>query len=251
MLKKFLKKNSGLLIALPILIILWYFLFLIVDSKIVPNPFVVFKEMPSVLDEKTMKHISASLYRIIMGILISAIIGVTLGVFMGTFKKFDKIMQPIIYLTYPIPKLALLPIVILTLGLKESSKITMIVLILVFQIITSTRGAVLDIPKSNYNYFRILGIDKFKTFTNIVVPVILKQLFVTLKIATGTAISVLFFTETYGTLYGLGYFIMDSFQTADYVEMYTGIIILSCIGFVIFILLDLLEEIFTPWSWSE
>ncbi len=248
MLKKFLKKNSGLLLALPILILCWYFLHLIVDSKILPNPFVVFREISNIFNEKTLRHITASFYRISMGILVSVIIGVTVGVLMGTFPKFDKIMQPIIYLTYPIPKLALLPIIILTFGLKETSKIMMIVLILVFQIITSTRGAVCDIPKSNYTYFRILGINKFKTFIHIVIPVILKQLFVTLKIAIGTAMSVLFFTETYGTIYGLGYFIMDSFQTADYVEMYAGIMILSFIGFVIFILLDLLEEIFTPWS---
>ncbi len=247
MAKRFFIKNSGLLIAVPTLIFFWYTLHIIMDSKVIPSPFVVFVSIPAIMDENMLKHLFASLYRVTLGIFFSIIIGVTIGVLMGTFKKFDKVMQPIIYLTYPIPKLALLPIIILTFGLKETSKVTMIVLIIVFQVITSIRSAVLNVPKSNYNYFKILGINKFKTFIHIVVPVIAKQLFVTLKIGVGTAISVLFFTETYGTLYGLGYFIMDNFQTADYVEMYIGIVMLSFIGFTIFILLDLLEEIFTPW----
>ncbi len=246
----FTNKYVGILIAIPVVFLLWYFLALYIDAKIVPNPFDVIRKIPSLLkDEETFSHIRFSIQRVIISISISVVLGTIIGTLMAFDKSIDTILSPIIYLTYPIPKLALLPIVIILFGLGESSKIIMIVLILIFQIITTIRGAVLNVPKSNYTYFKILGVNKIKTFFHVVAPIILKQLFVTLKIATGTAISVLFFTETYGTKNGgLGYFIMDSFSSVNYINMYGGILILSFIGFIIFLTLDILENIFTPWN---
>ncbi len=249
MIRDRIKKYIGVFIAIPILIFMWYMLYLIVDSRIVPNPFDVFKMLPIILkDEETFLHVAYSLSRVLIGLSISLVFGTFIGVLMGMNEKVDKVLNPIVYLMYPVPKLALLPTVILTLGLKESSKITMIILIVIFQIITAIRGAVINIPKSNYMYFNIMGANKIKTFMHVTAPIILKELFIILKISTGTAISVLFFTETYGTRYGLGFYIMDCFQTVDYVEMYAGIVILSSIGFTLFFLIDLLETIFTPWS---
>ncbi|MFV0519088.1 MAG: ABC transporter permease [Lachnospirales bacterium] len=249
--KKYIKKEYiSTLLSLPILILIWHLIHIKLNSKIVPSPFEVFLNIPEVLqDADTSINITSSVKRILISILISVVFGTTIGVAMAFNKWVDRLLSPIIYLTYPIPKLALLPIIILIFGLGEISKIIMIVSILIFQIITSVRGAVLDVPKSSYTYFKILGIGKVKTFWHIVTPTIIKQLFVTLKIATGTAISVLFFTETYGTKYGgLGYYIMDMFQMANYVNMYTGILLLSILGFVIFISLDILERIITPWN---
>ncbi len=242
------KKYIGIVFAIPILICIWYILFLIVNSKIVPNPFIVFKSIPFMLQGDFYLHCTNSLNRIFIGILISVVLGGFIGTCMGLFPQVDKVLNPIVYLTYPVPKLAVQPIIILTFGLKESSKISMIVLIIIFQIITAIRSSVLNIPKSNFNYFEILGVGKIKTFFHVTFPVILKNLFISLKIAVGTAISVLFFTETYGTKYGLGYYIMDSFLLANYVEMYGGIVILSSIGFTIFIIIDILEDKLTPWN---
>lgn len=243
-------KYIGITIAIPTVFFIWYILALYMDTKIVPNPFSVLKEIPTILkDEETFSYIRYSVQRVFVSIGVAVALGTFIGTSMAFNKTIDKILSPIIYLTYPIPKLALLPIVIILFGLGELSKIIMIVAILIFQVITAIRGAVINVPKSNYVYFKILGINKVKTFFHIVAPTILKQLFVTLKIATGTAISVLFFTETYGTKNGgLGYYIMDSFSSVNYINMYGGILILSFIGFFIFITLDILENILTPWE---
>jgi len=62
--------------------------------------------------------------------------------------------------------------------------------------------------------------------------------------------SILFFTETFGTEYGMGYFIMDSWTRINYVDMYTGIVILSLMGFFLFIFIDILEKLICPWKMS-
>ncbi len=245
-------KYLGIFIAIPTLILFWYILHTQLDSRIVPSPFKVLKTVPEILsEEETFSYVKFSLQRIFISIGIATFLGTLIGTLMAFYKTVDIVLSPIIYLTYPIPKLALLPIIIIAVGLGESSKIIMIVSILIFQIITAIRGAVLSVPKNSYTYFKILGINKVKTFLHVVSPIILKQLFVTLKIAIGTAISVLFFTETYGTKNGgLGYYIMDMYSVYNYEKMYGGIVILSLIGFTIFILLDVLEAIFTPWNFE-
>ena len=63
-----------------------------------------------------------------------------------------------------------------------------------------------------------------------------------------TAVSVLFFTETFGTQYGMGYFIMDAWLRVNYLEMYAGIVVLSAIGLLLFGLLDALEYLTCRWQ---
>ncbi|MFA9347934.1 ABC transporter permease, partial [Escherichia coli] len=71
----------------------------------------------------------ASLGRIAAGVGISILLGVTLGLLMSRFKTIDKLLGSFIYFTYPVPKLALLPVVMLLAGIGEATKIIMIVLI--------------------------------------------------------------------------------------------------------------------------
>ena len=63
-----------------------------------------------------------------------------------------------------------------------------------------------------------------------------------------TAVSVLFFTETFGTQYGMGYYIMDAWLRVNYLEMYAGILVLSGMGLLLFGLIDLLEYVTCRWQ---
>jgi len=67
------------------------------------------------------------------------------------------------------------------------------------------------------------------------------------RLALGTAISILFFTETFGTQYGMGFFIMDSWLRVNYLDMYAGIVVLSFIGFCLFVSIDYLERKICSW----
>ncbi len=227
----------------------WFIAYLILDMRTMPSPIVVYGNIPKIImGDEFYLHIFASLKRVFWGLTLSLVIGVSFGILMGTNNKIDNILNPIVYTLYPVPKLAFLPIIILIFGLRDSSKVIMIVLIIVFQIITSIRNTIKNIPVENYLYFKVLGIGKIRTFYYATHKYILKDAFTSLKIALGTAISVLFFTESYGTRYGIGFYIMDCFDKADYVDMYTNIVILSFVGYVLFSILDLLEKKITPWD---
>ena len=68
------------------------------------------------------------------------------------------------------------------------------------------------------------------------------------RVAMATAVSVLFFTETFGTQYGMGYYIMDAWLRVNYLEMYAGILVLSVMGLLLFGIIDCFEHVACRWQ---
>lgn len=244
---KIIDKWKDFLFGFISIILLWYIVSLVINKPILPSPIRVLANLHSLAAQEIYIHLGYSLIRIFAGIAISFFIGLLLGVLMGQSKRWNKILTPILYFTYPIPKISLLPAVMLIFGLKESSKIIMIVLIIVFQIIIAVRDSVKDIPKETYYILRCLGANKWTEFKEITLPAALSSILSSIRIALGTAISILFFTEIYGTEYGMGYYIMDAWMRINYLDMYSGIIVLSLLGFILFLLIDLIETTFLRW----
>ncbi|GHT42396.1 ABC transporter permease [Bacteroidia bacterium] len=193
-------------------------------------------------------HVLASLVRVLEGILISVAIGIPAGILLANHPKINKICSPLLYFIYPIPKLALLPVVMLLLGIGENAKIVMIVLILVFQIIVSARDAVLRIPHEDFHVLISLGASNRQRLRWIILPSILPEMLTSIRVTIGIALSVLFFTETFGTDRGMGFYIVDAWMRLAYTEMCVGIVILSLIGFVLFFVIDIVEKKCCKWK---
>jgi NitT/TauT family transport system permease protein len=244
---KAMKKYSRYALVFVFLILMWLLASLAVKLPIIPSPLRVMATLIEIFPKKMAIHSLYSLYRIFAGILVSMIIGIPLGLSMGYFKGIDDLLSPMVYFLYPIPKIALIPIVMLLLGLGDGAKIFMIMLIIVFQIIVAARDAVKDISRETYHSFYSLGAGKWSIFKHIILPASLPGLLTSIRISLGTAISVLFFTETFGTQYGMGYFIMDAWMRVNYLEMYAGIVMLSLIGGALFFVVDMMEKKLCRW----
>lgn len=240
-------KWLGPLYSFIVVIMLWWAVAAVVQRPIVPSPYAVLINILAIFSSKMEIHLLYSLGRILAGIALSILIGVPLGFLMGYFDRIDKILSPLVYFTYPVPKLALLPVVMLLFGLGEGSKLIMIVLIIVFQIIITSRDAVRSLPEETFRSLQSLGASKLQIFTEIILPASLPEVLTATRLALGTAVSILFFTETFGTEYGMGYFIMDSWMRVNYLNMYAGIVVLSFMGFIIFTAIDVLEGYVCKW----
>ncbi|MDR0371051.1 MAG: ABC transporter permease [Prevotellaceae bacterium] len=227
--------------------LIWYFVAGLVDSPVLIGPVATYVNMFNIMPSMW-SHLTVSLERIVVGLLISILAGAAIGIVMARSPKVNSMLSPLVYFTYPVPKLALLPVVMLLTGIGEISKIIMIILIVIFQVIISTRDAVNNIPKDNYNVLISLGAGKMQQFREITFPAILPDLFTTLRIALGIAVSVLFFTETYGTDRGMGYYIVDAWMRINYLDMYAGIALLSIMGFLLFLLIDLADTVCCKWN---
>ena len=218
--------------------LLWYIGALTVNSNALPDPIKVYQKMPQLIEKGLGEHLLASSLRLLVGIGISMLVGTSIGLIMGKSKQANRILNPLIYFIYPIPKTALLPVLMILYGLGDVSKVTLIVLITVFQIIVAVRDSVMGIEPQYYHVLTSLGAGKIQKLVMVTLPAILPDLFTSLRLSVGTALSVLFFAENYGTKYGLGYYIQDAWGRLNYVNMYGGILALSFLGCSLFILLD-------------
>ena len=167
---------------------------------------------------------------------------------MGWSGRVDRILAPVVYLTYPVPKIALLPIVMLLFGLGDASKTVMLFLILVFQVVVAVRDGIRAVPAEVFYPLASIGASFRVILWEVLLPASLPKFMTAIRVALATAISVLFFTETFGTQYGMGYFIMDAWLRVNYLEMYSGIVILSGMGLALFGAIDLAERHFCRWQ---
>ncbi len=241
----FLKRIVTLAVSFIALNLLWLLGSILLATVSLPSPLVVYANLPKVLSKGIYAHILASGYRLFAGLLISVLIALVVGVAMGSIHAINKALSPVIYLTYPIPKMALLPVIMLLFGLGDNSKIILIVLINVFQMTVSVRDATMSIPVSYYNVLNSLGASYLQRLWTVTLPAIVPQTLTALKLSVGTALSVLFFAENFGTRKGLGYFIQDCWMRLDYVSMYGAIILLGFIGLLLFVLIDFVIFLYT------
>ena len=229
-------------------LILWAVTAQILQMPVIPSPEQVLLRLMQKFPDTIAVHAGYSLLRIVLGLVVAVAVGYPVGVLMGYFPRVNHLLAPILYLTYPVPKIALLPVVMLLFGVGETSKMLLVFLIIVFQVVVAVRDAVAAIPPETYAPLRVLGATFAQIVRHIIVPASLPKFITAVRVAMATAISVLFFTETFGTQYGIGYYIMDAWLRVNYLDMYAGITVLSTMGLVLFILLDWAERRLCAWS---
>lgn len=234
--------------GIAICLILWALAAHLLHMPAIPPPEQVFARLGQKFPDTIAVHAGYSLMRIALGLCAAVAVGYPVGVLMGYFPRVNRILAPMLYLAYPIPKIALLPVVMLIFGVGETGKILLIFLIIVFQVVVAVRDAVAAIPAETYDSLRVLGASFGQVVRHIVLPASLPKFITAVRIAMATAISVLFFTETFGTKYGIGYYIMDAWLRVNYLDMYAGIVLLSAIGLLLFALLDAAEYFLCRWN---
>lgn len=222
--------------------LVWLIASVLMNINVIPSPFLVYKHFDSVLTNNILFHILYSLRRIGIGLALSLAVGIPIGIFMAYSKKANSILYPFIYFSYPIPKTALLPIAMLLWGMRDGSKIAIIFLIIVFQVIVSVRDSVRNIDTDMYQVIMSAGANRRQIIRHVTLPAILPELLTSIRVSLGTAVSILFFVEGYGTKYGMGYYILDAWSRINYIDMYIGIIVISIVGFALFISIDFVAD---------
>lgn len=230
-----------------ILLLFWYILHLTVSSSAIPSPYVTVLNFIDIFPSTLSIHLLVSLGRISAAILISLLFGTLIGLWIGISKKADEFITPIVYILYPLPKIAFLPILMILFGLGNTPKIVLIVMIIIFQIILAARDGVQEIQKELFYSVISLGLTNLEIYRHLILPAVLPKIITALRISVGVSISVLFFGENFATTYGIGYFIMNSWMMVNYVEMFSGILALSIMGLLIFKLIDILENKLCRW----
>lgn len=193
-------------------------------------------------------HIGITLSRIVVGFLVGAIPAVALGLAMGLSAVVRAIVQPIVDATFPIPKLAILPLFILIFGLGEMSKYMVLAVAVFFIVLVNTAAGVLAIDRTQLEVGASFKASRTMMFLDIALPGALPFILSGLKLGMNVALLVIVAVEFTGAESGVGYLIWNSWQVFKVEEMYVGLVVTALFGFVSAWLFAGLERLLMPWK---
>ncbi len=245
------RKRDVLLAALALLIA-WEIAALLVNREILPAPMTVIAAFFVQLPRSLGWHFVVSTWRVVVSIALSVALATPAGLVLGQNEKLDRFFAPVVYLTYPIPKIVLLPIVLLFLGIGDASKIFIIFLILFFQVLVVVRDQAAALRPELLYSVRSLGAGRRALLRFVYMPATLPAVLTAIRLSIGTAVAVLFFTESFATSAGLGYYvIVDTFSRLAYPEMYAGVVAMSLLGIILYFVVDYLERTLCPYLFAK
>ncbi|MBI5958532.1 MAG: ABC transporter permease subunit, partial [Chloroflexi bacterium] len=167
----------------------------------------------------------------------------------GQIRILNRIFSPLIALVHPIPKVVFLPVILVVMGIDETSKVFLIALILFFQILVVVRDEAAGLRPELIQSVRSLGAGRRALFRYVYLPASVPAVLTALRVSVGTAIAVLFIAETFATRTGLGYYIVTlTWGRQHFEEMYAGIMAMSLLGLALFVAVDVLERILGRWQ---
>jgi NitT/TauT family transport system permease protein len=240
------KRRDTLLAAFALLLV-WQLVAMVVNLSILPPPLKVFSVFIAELQRGLLTHFVFSLWRVFAGMALSVLVAAPVGLAIGGSKALNRFFSPLIYLLYPIPKVVFVPVVILFLGIGDTAKITIMFLILFFQIVVLVRDQAAGLAPQLIQSLNSLGAGRRALFRFVYLPASLPAILTALRQSIGTAVAVLYITELSATKYGLGYYIYYNGSTLlDYPAMYAGVMAMSLLGLGMYFTVDWLE-----WKWCK
>lgn len=234
--------------AALLLLFLWQILALVVDVTILPTPLTALSTFARELARDLGRHFLVSLMRVIASITLAVGLATPAGLILGQSERLNRLLSPFIYLLYPIPKVVLVPLVLLFLGVGNLPKIVIVTMILFFQVLVLVRDSAAGIRPEILTSVRSLGAGRRALFRFVYLPASLPAVLTAVRQSIGTAVAVLYIAELFATRYGLGYYIYIQGSTLfDYPKMYAGIIAMSMLGLGLYFVVDAVERRTCRW----
>ena len=224
-------RRRDLLLGVLVLLVAWQLLAWLLHTDILPGPWAVLQALVREIPRGLGRDFLVSAWRVVASIVISMLIAVPIGLLLGQSQRLNRIVSPVVYILYPIPKIVFLPIILLFLGIGDASKIFLIWLILFYQVLLVVRDASAGVHPDLVQSVASLGSSRLQLLRYVFFPACLPAILTGLRVSVGTAIAVLFLAESIATSSGLGYYIMvDGWGRLDYAAMYAGVVAMSVLG---------------------
>jgi len=179
--------------------------------------------------------------------LIGAVPGVVAGLLIGRFRGLRAVVDPLVAATYPIPKIALLPLLLVLFGLGEGSKVAMVAITGFYLVLITTAQGVMRIEPVLLLAGRNYGAQGWALFAHVILPASLPAIFTGLRLALGNSLLIIIAAEFVAADQGLGYLIWISWSTMATGRMYAGLVVIAVLGLLFTNGLDWAGRRLMPW----
>jgi NitT/TauT family transport system permease protein len=233
-----------------ILLVVWELVAILrlVDVRFFPRPSLVIGQLVAMTETgEIWQHLSVTLLRIVVGFVFGASAGVVIGLVMGGSRWARAILGPMMASIYPIPKIAIFPLILLVFGLGETSKYVTVAIAVFFLVLFPTITGVLGIPRIYIDAGENLGARGFEFYRRIAFPGALPSIFTGFRVGLGVALIIIVGVEFVGATSGIGYLIWNSWQLFNINRMFAGLLVLAALGHLSSLALDELQRRLVPW----
>jgi 1,4-dihydroxy-2-naphthoate octaprenyltransferase len=220
----------------------------ILNRIFVPPPSeVVVALVDGLVDGSLVADVVVSSERIALGFLIGAIPATLLGIWSGLNRTVYYLVRPLATMLYPVPKIALLPLVIVVLGIGEISKIATVAISVFLMVVIHTIGGVMQVDRRYFEVGRLYGANQRTLFRTVALPASLPAIIEGWKLAMGFALTLIVGVEFVGASNGIGYRIWQSYELYAIADMFAAVCLIAALGWVLTVGLDELERLLVPW----
>jgi NitT/TauT family transport system permease protein len=197
-----------------------------------PGPIQIARDFISALGSAELyEHVGASLARSVPGFLIGGLAGVALGLAAGISPSFERMLSPAVFLTYPVPKIVMLPIFMLWFGIGDLSKILIIALACFYPMFINAYYGAKSTPRILVWSARNMGAGGWRLFRRVVVPAAAPMIFAGLRVSLALSFIVMFATEMINARSGLGFLIRAAESGLRFDLMYVSLFSIAILGY--------------------
>lgn len=249
------KAKAISVISVVAFVILWQLTstFKLVSPILLPSPLQIIEAVVDLFqngyrDIPFYQHILISTARALFAFLIAILIGIPLGLIMGRSAIVNAILDPFVQFLRPIPKIALVPLVVVWLGIGEESKFFLIFIATLLSVIVGATAASQNIAHGLIQAAQTMGLGKNNILFKVILPSALPEIFTSIRLSIGIGWTALIAAEMVAATSGLGWMIINagSYLRTDVVIV--GIILLGMIGFFLDWLIIKAQQKWVPWT---
>ncbi|MGA9947221.1 MAG: ABC transporter permease [Xanthobacteraceae bacterium] len=233
------------------LIALWQLLLMagIGDRRFVPAPSdIAWRYWDMIASGELETNTLVTLWRVFAGFVIGSVPGIAVGLLMAMFRPVRIFFDPLIASLFPIPKIALMPLLLLVFGFGDASKIALVVIAVFFPVVVNTYVGAANIERIYWDVAKNYGASQSVIFRRIVFFGALPMIFAGLRIALAVSFIVLVAAEFVATKTGIGYLIWNSWELMEVDVMFVGIVTVGVLGLIATVILREIERKVIPWK---
>jgi ABC-type nitrate/sulfonate/bicarbonate transport system permease component len=190
----------------------------------------------------------ASLLRALPGFAIGTLLGAALGLAAGIARSFEQMLSPLVFLTYPVPKIVMLPVFMLWFGIGDLSKILIIALACFYPMFINAYYGARATPRILVWSARNMGASEAQIFRRVVLPAALPLIFAGTRVSLALSFIVMFATEMINARSGLGHLIREAENSLRFDLMYVSLLAIAILGYAGDRLLRFSRKYFLPWE---
>jgi len=220
----------------------------------------IFMAPPSAIFDATLQLIQSgalrkalveSLWPFAVGMVLTVVFGIAIGIAIAQWRTIEYILDPFINALYAIPRIALVPLIILWAGLEFNGKVTILVSVAVFPIIVNTYAGIRDVRGSMLEIGRAYGATDTQIFFKIVLPAAIPFIMAGVRLSVGLAIIGIIVAEFFTAISGLGGMIVEYANVFATAKLFVPIIVIAIVGVVLTELVMWLERRLSKWRTLE